>query len=141
VSAGEFDCGLNAFAAGAGEENFGEIAAREVAEARGQFAGEFGNVALQHDGAGAVEFVFESLNDGGMVVAGIVNAEAREEVDDAAAIGSGELSSGAAAVGDVHLEQVEELGPLRVYEIGIAVGGYCFGNWHVDNNKGAPRPK
>jgi len=60
---------------------------RVLAQARGQQAGQFLHVALQHRGAAAVEFILERLDNAGMVVAGVVDTVAGQEIDDAPAVG------------------------------------------------------
>ncbi len=119
AGAGKLDGGFDAFAARAAEEHFGEASAGEAREAIGQLAGELGDVALQHGGAAAVEFILERFDDSGVVVAGVVDAIAGEEVEDAAAVGGKELGGGAAFRLHVHLQDLEQADPLRVHAIGV----------------------
>ena len=122
--AGELDDGLDAFAAGAAEEGFGEVCAGESGEALGEGSGGVGDVALEHRGAGGLELVDEGFDDVGMVVAGVVDAVAGEEVEDDASVFGVELGADAAAVFDVHAEEVEEAGPLGIDEAAVCgVGG------------------
>ena len=119
VGARELDGGLHAFAAGIGEVDALESAAGELYQALRELGGELRHVALQHGGAGAVQFVLERGDDGGMVVAGVVHAVAGEEIENAAAVGGEEFGGGAAFVLHVHLQNVEQLDPLRVDVVGI----------------------
>ena len=60
----------------------------------------------------------EGFDDVGMVVAGVVDAVAGEEVEDDASVFGVELGAEAAAVLDVHAEEAEEAGPLGIDEAG-----------------------
>jgi hypothetical protein len=67
-----------------------------------------------------------------VIVAGIVNAVTGEKIENAAPVRSEKLRSGAALVGNVHLEKIEQFYPLRIYVVGVGVcgSGAEFGNWH-----------
>src|SRR5450759_3943915 len=54
-----------------------------------------------------------------MVVSGVVYAVAREEIENAAAVRGEEFGCRAALVLHIHLQNVEQLDPLRVDVIGI----------------------
>src|SRR5664279_2534572 len=96
VSAGELDGGFHALAAGVGEIDPLEFAAGEMDEALRELGGELRHVALQHGGAGAVQFFLERVDDGGMIVSGVMYAIAREEIEIAAAVGGEEFGCRAA---------------------------------------------
>jgi len=102
--AGELDDGLDALATGTAEEGFGEVRAGESGEAFGESAGSVGDVALHHGGARGLEFVDERFDDVGMVVAGVVDAVAGEEVEDDASVFGVQLGAEAVKVPDVHAE-------------------------------------
>ena len=51
----------------------------------------------------------------GVIMAGVVDAIAREEVEDDAAVRGKKLLSFAAVIGDIHIENVEQLNPLAFY--------------------------
>ena len=50
-----------------------------------------------------------------MVVSDVVDAIPGEVVENAAAVGSKELTADAALVVDIHLQQIEQVNPLRIY--------------------------
>lgn len=112
---GELDGGFHALAAGAGEKDLAELATCEGAEAVRQGSGQVWNVALQHGRAATVEFVVKRLDDGGVIVADIVDAVAGEEVEDHVAGFGVEFGPLAANVPNIHLEQIQEPLPLGVY--------------------------
>jgi hypothetical protein len=62
-----------------------------------------------------------------MIVAGVVDAVAGEEVEDDASVFGVEFGSDAAAVPDVHAEETEETYPLGIDEttVGVRVFGGC----------------
>lgn len=93
--------------------------AGEGGEALGEGAGGVGDVALQHDGAGGLEFADEGFDDVWVVVASVVDAVAGEEVEDGAAVFGVELGAEAAAVLDVHAEEFEEARPLGIDELAV----------------------
>jgi len=121
--AGELDDGLDALAAGAAEECFGEVRAGEGGETFGEGAGGVGDVALQHHGAGGLELLDEGFDDVGMVVAGVVDAVAGEEVEDDAFVFGVEFGAEAAAVSNVHAEEAEEACPLGIDEVAVCGAG------------------
>ena len=55
-------------------------------------------------------------------MAGVVNAVAGKKVDDGATVEGGELRPDASFIDHVHLQQVQQLGPLRIYVISIRLG-------------------
>ena len=57
-------------------------ATRRCASSRGQF----GNVALQHRRAATVQFLLQRGDDRRVVVPGVVNAVARQEIEDPPAV-------------------------------------------------------
>ena len=141
VGARELDGRLHAFAAGVGEIDALEFAAGELHQPLRELGGELRHVALQHGGTGAVQFFLERGDDGGVVVSGIVNAIAGEEIENAAAVRGKQFGGSAALVLHIHLKNVEQLDPLRVDVIGIeAVEGRNRGrrrdsslrHWHID---------
>jgi hypothetical protein len=122
--AGKLDGGFNALAAGAGKEDLGKRATRPGAELGSQLAGEVADMALQHHRPAAVQFVLERGDDARMIVTGVVNAVAREEIEDAGAVGGKELRAHAAVVLGIHLQKIEQPDPMRidVIEVGEAAG-------------------
>src|ERR1700739_1378439 len=71
-------------------------------------------MALQHGGTAFVQFVLERLHYIRMIVAGVVNAIAGEEVQDAPAVFGKKFAAGATLVADVHVQDVQQGNPLRV---------------------------
>jgi len=61
-------------------EAIGPVQVREL-------GGKLRHMALQHSWAGAIQFFLECGDDGRMVVSGVVHAVAREEIQNAAAVG------------------------------------------------------
>jgi hypothetical protein len=119
VSARELDGRLHALAAGIGEIDALESAAGELHQALGKLGGELRHVALQHRGARTFQFFDERGDDGGMIVTRVVYAIAREKIENAAPIRGEELGGRTALVLRVHLENIEQVDPLRVDVIGI----------------------
>ena len=70
----------------------------------------------------------EGCDDGGMVVAGVVDAVAGEEVQDDVALHGVELGARAEPVFGLHLEQIEKTDPLRVDVIDISLNRGCRGD-------------
>src|SRR5579859_6993102 len=71
-------------------------------------------MALQHRRAGFVELTMESLDDRRMVVAGVVDAIAAEEIQNPASVCGMQHLAAALGVGAVQVEQVQQIYPLRV---------------------------
>ena len=117
--AGKLDDGFDAFAAGAAEEGLSEVRPGESGEALGERASGVSDVTLQHRGAGGFELVDESFDDVGMVMAGVVDTVAGEEVEDDASVFGVELGADTATVLDVHAEEVQEAGPLGIDEAAV----------------------
>src|SRR5690349_6253266 len=82
----KLDRRLDTFAAAAAEINFLQSIACKLTYTFRQFAGDLRNVALQHRRAALIQLVLEGLHYIRMVVAGVVNAIAGEEVQDAPAV-------------------------------------------------------
>jgi hypothetical protein len=61
-----------------------------------------------------------------MVVTRIVDAIARKEIEDPAAIRGEQLRSHATFIAQIHLEQSEQLDPLRIYVVTIGTCGQSF---------------
>ncbi len=118
ISAGararKLDGSFHAFAARAAEEYLFQVAASQTAELRCEFAGELRNMALQHRGPGAVQFIFQRGQDRRMIVPGIVNAVAGEEVENACSFRGDEFDARAALVTYIHLENVQQFYPLWI---------------------------
>jgi hypothetical protein len=121
--AGEFDGSFHAFAAGAAKESFGEMSAGERGEALCERSGAAGGVALQHGGPGGLQLANELADDVWMVVAGVVDAVAREEVEDDASVFGMQFGTVTGAVFDVHPEKAEESNPFRIDEVTVGVVG------------------
>jgi hypothetical protein len=64
-------------------------------------------VPLQHRGAIEVQFVLERANDSGMIVADVVNAVARIEIENTLGVGSEYFGTEASSVANIHTEYVE----------------------------------
>jgi hypothetical protein len=103
VNTSEFDGRFNAFAAGAAEESLGHRAASQTAEALGQFARAFGDVALQHGRTFSIELVLQCVNNVRMIVASVVGTITRQEVQDSVAISCEQLSALAECISNIHL--------------------------------------
>ncbi len=120
------------------------MGAGEGGESFGEGAGGGGDVALEHDGAGGLELVDEGFDDVGMVVAGVVDAVAGEEVEDDASVFGVELGAEAAAVLDVHAEEAEEAGPFGIDEVavgGAGAGGGGLVGGGLENGRGHEVPQ
>ena len=114
MGAREFDGCLDAFAAGAAEERLVDAAPGEPAKPRGEPPGQPGHVRLQHGGSALVEFVFQRGDDARVIMPGIVDAIAGVEIEDDAAVRGKKLGAFAAVIGDIHIENVEQLHPLGI---------------------------
>jgi hypothetical protein len=99
----------------------------------------------QHHRAGAVQLIFERVDNRRMVVARVVDAIARKKVDDAPAIGSEQLSSHASFIGDIHPEQAKQLDPLGIHIVGVSICRDDISDWHHEmvlkfrEREGSPR--
>src|SRR6202158_1557706 len=80
-------------------------------------------MALQHRRTTPIHFNFQRLNDVGMVVSGVMNTVADQEVEDATAVFREQLTTETALVFDVHAQQVEQRDPLRVHVFFVVRGG------------------
>jgi len=78
-------------------------------------------MALQHGGARAVQLCLERGHQARVVVTDIVDTVARDEVQDHPAVRCVKLRARASEVGDVHLQSVEKLHPLRVDVVSIGI--------------------
>src|SRR5271169_4309859 len=76
-------------------------------------------MALQHHRTLALQLLLDGFDDGGVVVARVVNTIAGEKIENAPSIGSKEFRSVAMCVLNVHLQNVEQSYPLRIYAIPI----------------------
>ena len=85
MRARKLDGGFHALTARTAEEYFLQIAAPQATKLRRKFAGEFRNMALQHRRAGAVQFVFQRRQNRKVIVPGVMNAVAGEEIEDTCA--------------------------------------------------------
>ena len=119
VRAREFDGGFHTFAAGTAEEHLFHSPARAPAQLVRQFAGQFGNMALQHGRTAPVQFILDRLHHRGMIVAQIVNAIAGKKIEDPAAVFGEKLGSFAARVARVHLENIQQTHPLGIHAIPV----------------------
>jgi hypothetical protein len=79
-----------------------------------QFSGEIGYMALNHRWTATRQFSLQRFNYIRMIVSHIVNAIARQEVHNPAAVRRKQLGSNAPLVAYVHLKQAEEPHPLRI---------------------------
>ena len=130
VRAGKLDGGLDAFASRTREVRLLQTSARERAEPPGQFACQFRNMALQHRRTLPLQFLLDRCDDGRVVVAGVVNTIAGEKIENAPAIGREKFGSVAMCVLNVHLQNVEQSHPLRIYAVPIecvkSLGSGCL---------------
>ena len=117
----KLDRGFDAFAAGGSEENLFQITSGELAETAGQFAREIANVALQHHGAAVVQFRVQRLDNCGVVMAGVMDTIAGQEIENHFSGSSVKLSAGTKTVLGLHLEEAEKPDPLRVDVINICL--------------------
>jgi hypothetical protein len=77
-------------------------------------------------------------------VSGVVDAVAREKIEDDAAVCGVEFGAEAAAVFDVHAEEAEEAGPLGIYEVAVGGAGECGGEQvgpGLENGRGHELPQ
>src|SRR5579862_900310 len=86
MRAGELDRCFHSFASRRSKEYFPEFPPRQIAEAPGRFAGEFGHMALKHRGTLAVQLGLESFNHNGVIVADVMDTVPREEVQNMASV-------------------------------------------------------
>ena len=93
--AGKFDSRFHTFTAGASEKGLFKLASGEEAKALGEISGEIGHVALQHRGSAAIEFGMKRFDHGGMVMADVVDAVARQEIEQHVAFRGVEFRAGA----------------------------------------------
>src|SRR5260370_20663290 len=82
-------------------------------------------MSLNHRWTAAPQFALQCAHYNRMVMADVVNAVSREEVENPPAVIGKEFQSHAALVADVHLQQVEKPHPFRVHPSGIALRRAC----------------
>ena len=114
VRPGKLDRRFYAFAARAAEESLSEPSTGALAKLPAQLAREFCHMRLNHRRPVALQLLTDRRNHRGMVMACVVNAIAREKVEDASAIVGKELASETSPVANVHLQQVQQSHPLRI---------------------------
>src|SRR5713226_2636632 len=78
----KFDRRLDTFAARTAEKCLRHFSAGPGAQARAEFARQLRNVALQHGRPSSVQLVLQGRDDFGMIMARVVHAISREEVQD-----------------------------------------------------------
>ncbi len=106
VRSRKLDHGLDTFAAGAAEDCAAQAPAGSLGQALCQIACQFGNVALQHRRPAQIEFILQCGYDLRMVVADVMNAIARKEIENAAAVRREQFHAGAPVVSHVHFQEV-----------------------------------
>jgi hypothetical protein len=79
-----------------------------------QFPGQIRYMGLNHRRATACKLSLQRIDDIWVVVPNILNAIARQEIQDPATVCSEQLRSYAPFVPDVHLEQAEQTHPLWI---------------------------
>jgi len=103
AGAREFDRAVHTFAAGAGEKCSRQPTARALAQPAGEFPGLLRSMALKHRRPARVKLLLKRGDNFGMIVAGVVNAIATDEVNEAAAIGRTQLGAFTARILNIHL--------------------------------------
>ena len=127
VGAGKLDGSLDAFAARAGEEYFGQPPPGAVTKTFRQFARQFRNVALQHNGAALLQLVHHGGQYVRMIVTDVVNAVSGEKIENATAVTRDQLRSHATFIADGEFEYVQQFHPLGVHVLGVeAIGRNRF---------------
>jgi len=86
IGAGKLDSGLDAFAARAGKKYFGQSLSGALTKTFGQFARQFWNVTLQHDGAAPLQLIHDGGHHLRVVVANIVNAVPGKKIENATTV-------------------------------------------------------
>src|SRR5215471_4788714 len=86
MSPRKFDCGFDAFTARTAEENSLHLPAGEFNQPGAEFARQIGNMALKHSGSATCKFRLESSDNGRVVMTGVVDAIARQEVEKPASV-------------------------------------------------------
>jgi hypothetical protein len=76
-------------------------------------------MALQHRWAAAVQFLMRCFDDGGVIVSGVINAVAGEKIQDRAIAGGAQRFAAALDIVDIHIQQLQQPGPLRVHVRGV----------------------
>jgi hypothetical protein len=121
--AGKLDRRFDTLASRARKESFIQFAAGKPAETPGKFAREVRNVALEHRRTSPVKFTVQRFDDRGMVMSGIVNAVAGEEIENYFAFGGMQFRAGTLRVLRPHLKQVQQANPLRIDVIDVTLRG------------------
>ena len=121
---------LHSFAAGTGEKDFLKRLTREIAKARREHTRQIGHMALQHRGAVPFELVMKGRDDRRVIVTGVVDTVAGQEIENRAAIRGAKFHSLATLIADVHLQNVEQPRPLRVHV--LCVFEACSGSPGID---------
>lgn len=119
MSAGKLDRCLHAFASRTGKKNLGQLAARSLAQPLAQFASAFGDMRLDHRRPATFKLFAYRSDHRRMVVAYIVNAIPGEEIQDPPPVRREQLAAETTLVTNIHLQQIQQTNPLRVYMFGI----------------------
>ena len=136
MGAGKFYGSLDAFAARAGKKYFRQAPAGTPGKTLRQFARQFRNVALQHNGSELLQLVHDGGNHVRVIVAHIVNTVSGKEIENAAAVRGEQFGANAAFVVDGEFQHVEQFHPLRVHVLGVeAAGCNGFRDRHSDLQK------
>ena len=119
MSARKLDGCFDAFASGTREKYLLQPAAGASAKFFSQLSRELGNVALQHGRTTSIQFVAQRFHDCGVIMAGVMDAVSGKKIENVAPISGEKLRSGTTLVSNIHLQDLEQLHPLRIYVIHI----------------------
>jgi hypothetical protein len=122
----KLDGRLDSLAPRRAEESLPQSSASPFTELIGQFPGKVRDMTLDHRWAAPLKFSLQCAHNVRMVVSYIVHAVSREKVDDATTVGRKQFRPNTPLILHVHLEQVEEAHPLRIYPFRIAIAGTCL---------------
>src|SRR6185312_13767922 len=110
---------FHAFATRATKEHLAQLAARAVAQFVGQFSRPVRHVRLDHGRSTTLQFVPYRCDYSRMIVSDVVYAVTGEKIQDTTALRSEEFASKTTFVANIHLKQVQQSDPLRIYIFGI----------------------
>jgi hypothetical protein len=124
--------------AGTAKEHFIQPSAGKSAQPGCKFTRHIRNMTLQHRRTVPFELIFDSCDNLGVVVAGIMNAISGKKIQNLPSIRRMEFCSPAVFVFNIHLQQVEQSYPLRIYVAGVrgtaGCGRYALGHFTSISN-------
>jgi hypothetical protein len=129
VRSGKFDGGFHTLAAGVGEMGFLQAPSGASTETGGKLSRQFGHVALEHHRPAPAQLFDQCFDNARVVVTRIVNTITGEEIQHSSAICTEEFGALAKNKCRIHLQNIEQPHPLRVYRFGVQL---ITGNqsWH-----------